>query len=620
MTMANISFFSRVRYLFGASTSGPGEAPEAAPPVSVREIFRRFWPYARPYRRWLYAVLALIMIAPVLSTANIWFFKVLVDKVLVPRDFSLFPWLAAAYIGVTLCAGLVSFSDRYLSTWLAERFLLDLRTDLFQHLHELSVEFLERRKIGDTLSRITGDIAAIENLVLSGLTQTLSYAFKILLFTGVLFVLSWQLAAVSLVAIPAFWLTARFFSHRIKAASREKRERTGSISSVAEESLNNAALVKAYGRENSETERLHRENVGSFAAELVATKLRALFTPLVQLLELAGVLIIVGLGTWQLTRNTITLGGLLVFLGVLSQLYSPVRGFGQLSNTVFAAAASAERVIELLDQQPTVRDPIRPRRLDRARGVITFDDVTFRYPHTERDALHRVSFAAAPGQTIALVGASGSGKSTAGKLLLRFYDPDSGAITLDGADLRSMQQKSVRNNVAVVLQDVLALDTTVRNNILWGKPDATDDEIVRAARAADAHEFITALPDGYETRVGPHGRLLSGGQRQRIAIARAMIRDAPILLLDEPTVGLDAASTERVLAPMRRLMAGRTTIVVSHDLITVRDADQILLLDHGRIAEAGTHPELLARDGRYAELYRLHERDHTAPVAAQGTA
>ncbi|PKW19063.1 ABC transporter ATP-binding protein [Saccharopolyspora spinosa] len=618
--MTNTNFFARIRYPFGVNTSSPGETPEAAPPVSVREIFRRFWPYLRPYRGWLCVVMTLILIAPVLDAATIWFFKILVDKVLVPRDFSLFFGLAAAYVVVTLLSGLISFGDRYLSTWLAERFLLELRTDLFRHLHELSVEFLERRKIGDTLSRITGDIAAIENLVLSGLTQTISYAFKIVLFTGALFVLSWQLAIASLVTIPAFWLTARFFSHRIKAASREKRQRTGSISSVAEESLSNAALVKAYGRENSETDRLHRENLGSFAAELVATRLKALFSPMIQLLELAGVLIIVGLGTWQLTQNAISLGGLLVFLGFLSQLYSPVRGFGQLSNTVFAAAASAERVIELLDQQPTVHDPIRPRRLNRARGVVAFDDVTFRYPHAERDVLHGISFTAAPGQTIALVGASGSGKSTTGKLLLRFYDPDSGAITLDGADLRSMQQKSVRHNVSVVLQDVLALDMSIRENIRWGKPDATDDEVVCAARAADAHEFITGLPDGYETRVGPHGRLLSGGQRQRIAIARAMIRDAPILLLDEPTVGLDAAATARVLAPLRRLMAGRTTIVVSHNLITVRDADQILLLDHGRIAEAGTHPELMGRGGRYAELYRLHERDHAAPDAERETA
>ncbi|MBB5152746.1 ABC transporter ATP-binding protein [Saccharopolyspora phatthalungensis] len=618
--MTNTNLFSRIRYLFGVSTSSPGETPEVAPPVSVREIFRRFWPYVRPYRGWLYVVMALILIAPILDTATIWFFKILVDKVLVPRDFGLFFGLAAAYVVVTLFAGLVAFGDRYLSTWLAERFLLELRTGLFRHLHELSVEFLERRKIGDTLSRITGDIAAIENLVLSGLTQTISYAFKIVLFTGALFVLSWQLAIVSLVTIPAFWLTARFFSHRIKAASREKRQRTGSISSVAEESLSNAALVKAYGRENAETDRLHRENLGSFAAELVATRLKALFSPMIQLLELAGVLIIVGLGTWQLTQNAISLGGLLVFLGFLSQLYSPVRGFGQLSNTVFAAAASAERVIELLDQRPTVHDPVRPRRLDRARGVVTFDDVTFRYPHAERDVLRGISFTAAPGQTIALVGASGSGKSTTGKLLLRFYDPDSGTITLDGTDLRSMRQKSVRHNVAVVLQDVLALDMSIRNNILWGKPDATEEEVVRAARAADAHEFITALPDGYETRVGPHGRLLSGGQRQRIAIARAMIRDAPILLLDEPTVGLDAAATARVLEPLRRLMEGRTTIVVSHNLITVRDADQILLLDHGRIAEAGTHPELIGRGGRYAELYRLHERDHAPPITARETA
>ncbi|WP_263248572.1 ABC transporter ATP-binding protein [Saccharopolyspora rosea] len=609
--------FSRIRSVFGVTSHGPGELAESAPAVAVREVFRRFWPYLRPYRRWLWVVLVLIVLAPLLDTIMIWFFKVLIDRVLVPRDFGLFFTLGAAYLGVTLLSGLVQFVDQYLSTWVAERFLLDLRTDLFGHLHQLSVGFLERRKTGDTLSRMTSDLAAIESLVLSGLAQALSYCFKIVLFAGALFLLSWQLAAVSLVTVPAFWLAAKYFSRRIKAASREKRQRTGSITSVAEESLSNAALVKAYGQERGETERLHRENLGSFAAELVATRLRSLFTPLVELLELFGVLIIVGLGTWQLVQNSISLGGLIVFLGYLSQLYAPVRGFGQLTNTLFAASAGAERVIELMDRRPEVRDPEQPTPLGRARGVVGFDDVAFRYPHADRDALHHVSFTAHPGQTLALVGASGSGKSTTGKLLLRFYDPTSGAVTLDGHDLRTLDQADVRRNIAVVLQDITVLDTTVRENIRWGKPDATDAEIVEAARAADAHEFITALPDGYDTRVGSHGRLLSGGQRQRISIARAMIRDAPILLLDEPTVGLDAASTERILEPLRRLMSGRTTIVVSHNLLTVRDADRILLLDHGRVTEAGTHEELLRHDGAYAHLYRLHRHDRPEPVAEQ---
>ncbi|MGW1680684.1 ABC transporter ATP-binding protein [Saccharopolyspora sp. NPDC002376] len=604
-----VSLLARLRALLSVPGAETDALVEQAPAVGVREIFRRFWPYARPYRRWWAFVVLLVLIGPLLDTATIWMFKILVDDVLVPRDFGLFFALGGAYLGITVLAGIVGFTDEYLSTWVAERFLLDLRTDLFGHLHGLSIGFLDRRKVGDTLSRLTGDVGAIENLVLSGTVQALSYLFKIVLFTGALFVLSWRLAVVSLIAVPAFWLAARYFSRRIKAASREKRRRSGTIGAVAEESLSNAALVKAYGRERAETERFHRENLGSFAAELVATRLHALFSPLVDLLELGGVLLIIGLGTWELTQGTITLGGLLVFLGYLSQLYSPVRGFGRLTNTVYAASAGAERIIELLDQVPDVRDPAHPRHLGRARGEVAFDAVSFRYQNTDRDAMHRVSFAVRPGQALALVGASGSGKSTVGKLLLRFYDPDSGAVTIDGLDLRAVEQQEVRHNISVVLQDVLVVDASVRDNIAWGRPEATDREVVRAAHAADAHEFITALPDGYRTTVGARGSLLSGGQRQRIAIARAMLRDAPILLLDEPTVGLDAASSARVLEPLRRLMVDRASIVIAHNLMTVREADQILLLDDGRIAESGTHTQLMRRNGRYASLYRLQQEE-----------
>jgi ABC-type multidrug transport system fused ATPase/permease subunit len=251
-----------------------------------------------------------------------------------------------------------------------------------------------------------------------------------------------------------------------------------------------------------------------------------------------------------------------------------------------------------------------------AAGSVVFDAVTFSYLGATRPTLDAISFTAMPGQKIALVGASGAGKSTVGKLLLRFYDPDSGQITLDGCDLRDLQLASLRGNMAVVLQETLVFDGTIRDNILWGKPDATEAEVIAAATAADAHEFISAFPDGYNTRIGQHGRLLSGGQRQRLAIARAMIRDAPVLLLDEPTTGLDAATAQRILAPMRRLMSGRTTLIISHNLLTVTDADQILFLDRGRITGAGTHYDLLFTNPDYAHLYRLHHqpRLHPEPI------
>jgi ATP-binding cassette, subfamily B, bacterial len=586
--------------------SSDGGLVEAAPAASLREVFRRFWPDARPFWRWLWVSLLLIIITPLVDTGAILLFKVLVDKVLTPRDFSAFPPVAAAFVGITLLVGALGFFGTYLGAWIGENFLHRMRTRVFAHLHTLSVSFFDRRPLGDLLSRLIGDVAAIESVVLSGVIGLIANVFKILVFATVLFFLDWRLALASMIAVPVFWLAARIFARRIKIASREVRRRAGSIGVVAEESLGNATLIQAYGREGAELDRFAAQSIGSVNAELAATRLGAMFSPLVDLIQVLGVLTILGVGIWELTAGNITLGGLLAFLVFLSQLYGPVQGLGALSTSLFAAAAAAERIIELLDEQPSVTAPEQPIPIGRARGQLCLERVSFTYPHTQTDVLKDVSFTAQPGQTTAIVGASGAGKTTLLKLLLRFYDPTTGRITLDGHDLRELDPEELRANIAIVLQETLLLDGTIADNIRAGRPEATKDELVTAAKAADAHEFIAALPEGYQTRIGQRGRLLSGGQRQRIAIARAMIRDAPILLLDEPTTSLDADAAQRILAPLRRLMTGRTTIIISHNLLTVTDADQIIYIEHGRITETGTHDQLLTKSNQYAHLYYLH--------------
>ncbi|MFD5121324.1 ABC transporter ATP-binding protein [Streptomyces sp. NPDC058385] len=589
-----------------------------APPLPPREVFRRFWPYTRGRRRWLVPLVLFSLIGPLVDAAELWLFKIVVDEVLVPRDLGPFLWIAPTYLGLIVGSGILGFTDDMTSTWVSERFLLALRCDVFRHVQGLSLGFFERRRLGDVLSRVTGDVDAVETFLLSGVADALYQVIRLGVFLGLLLYLQWDLTLLALVIVPLFWSAARHFSRLIKEASRERRRRSGSLSAVAEESLSNVALVQAYNRQSWQEHRFERENVGKFRAAMASARIRAVYRPLVEIIEVSGALAVMGLGTWKLAQGQLTLGGLLVFLALIGKLYSPIRDLSRLGNSFYAASASAERIIELLDQRPQVVEAATARRTGRARGDVEFDGVSFRYPGTTRRALSGVSFRVAPGETLALVGASGAGKSTVAKLQLRFYDPDQGTVRLDGRDLRDLFLSDVRESVAVVLQETLVFHGTVRENIAYGRPEATEAEIVAAARAADAHDFIQRLPAGYDTMVGQSGRTLSGGQRQRLAIARAMIRDAPVLLLDEPTTGLDVQSGRRIMGPLRRLMAGRTTIVISHNLLTVRDATRIVVLDRGRVVESGSHDSLLVHGGMYAGLHRLHAV--TSPAQAGSSA
>ena len=519
----------------------------AAPPVPIREIIRRFWPDLRA-DRWL-LLLGLLAVAalPAIMTIEVWLFQILVDSVLVPQVLGPLGWLALAYLVLNLCSGGLSYTDEYVAARVGGRFLVRLRSRLFAHLHRLSLPTLDRRHLGDLVSRLSGDVAAIESLFVSGLTSVVSAVFQLVFFIGALLLLDWQLALASLVLAPLFWGTARFYAGRLKRASREKRRRTGSLSSIAEESLSSAALVQSHGLQTQEADRFHSQADDVYEAELAAAKLRGLYPVVVHLFELAGMLAAIVLGAWAMADGRLTLGGLLAFLAYLGMLYRPVQELGDIAGVIFSASAGAERVLELLDTPAGITERPGARGLHRVRGRLDLESISYHYPEAPAPTLRNADLRVHPGEVVALLGPSGVGKSTVAKLLSRLIDPDAGAVRLDGHDLRDLRLSTVRAAIGVVLQETLVFDASIRDNLLLGRPTATEVEMTWALGQVDALDFVHALPDGLDSRVGQKGRSLSGGQRQRIALARTLLRDSPVLILDEPTNGLDSATAGRVL-------------------------------------------------------------------------
>jgi subfamily B ATP-binding cassette protein MsbA len=557
----------------------------AAPAVPPRELIRRFWPFARPYRRVIAAGIVLVALLPAVQAAEIWMFKLIVDEVIAPADLGALPWIAAVVVGLTLVGAALSFGEDYAWTWAGERFLLDLRATFFSHLQLLSFDTLDRRRLGDLIARLSGDVQAIEGFVLGGVGEAISAIARIVFFAGALFLLDWQLALYALALAPPFYLATRYFARLARHAAREKRRRSGALSAVAEESLANTALVQSMGRAEHERGRLLHEGAGVVDAELAAARVSGTFSGLVALVEVAGLLAVVAFGTWAVQDDRLTIGGLLAFLAYLTQLLRPIGDLSQLAASLLAASAGGERVLELLDRRPLVRERPAPVTLERALGKIELDGVTFAYPGVPEPVLDGLSLAVAPGEVVALTGPSGSGKSTLARLLLRFADPQAGQVRLDGYDLRELALDSVRGSVAALLQETLLFDASVRDNIAFGRAGARSAEIEDAARAAGAHEFLSALPEGYDTRVGQRGRRLSGGQRRRVEIARTLLRGAPVVVLDEPTAGLDAEAAEQLVGPLRALLRARTAVLITHDPRLLRFADRVVRLEGGRIAE-----------------------------------
>jgi ATP-binding cassette subfamily B protein len=572
---------------------------------SWRRTVRRVSTLARltaPYKLRTTLAIASLLAATVTALAPPYLAKLALDEGIRKDDFRLLVLVVVAFLVAGVLNLAASSAQTYFTGWTGERILADLRNKLFRHLQRLSLGFFERNRAGVIISRLTNDVEALDQLVTDGVTTLFQSTLILAGSAVILFVLDWRLALATLTVTPLMFAATTAFRIYSSRAYRSVRERLGLVTATLAEDIAGIRVVQSFTREPANERNFRGVNASYRAANHRTVVTNGLYFPFVDLLSSAATAVVLGYGGWLFFHGEVSEGTLLAFLLYLSNFFDPVQQLSQLYNTFLSAVAALDKIMEVLDEEPEIRDSAGAVALPRIEGRVAFEDVRFGYGKGP-EVLHGIDLDVPAGTTVALVGHTGAGKSTIAKLLARFYDPRDGRITIDGHDLRRVRQESLRRQLGIVPQEGFLFAGTVHDNIAFGTPGATREDVVRAAKVVGAHEFVARLEDGYDTHLQERGTRLSLGQRQLVAFARALLADPRILVLDEATSSVDIGTERKIEQALRRLLADRTAFIIAHRLSTIRDADLIVVLEHGRVVEQGSHAELMARRGLYTSLY-----------------
>ncbi len=573
--------------------------------------YLRLLEHLKPYKFRLFVAAICTALASAGTVVLPWIIKDLVDQVLSEKDAEKLTYIALSVVVIFLFRGFFFYGQSYLISYVGQRVVIDIRREVFKKIQRLSMAFYDKNKTGTIMSYVTNDVNALQTGLVDNIVEMITESVILIASIVAMIYLDWKLFLFSLCTFPVVIMFIDFFGKKIRASGSRIQGATADLTSILQEVVSSARVIKSFVREAYEIERFEAQNMHNFRAQMKYVKLSATLTPTIEFVAAIGVTMILWFGGNSVIDGDITAGALVAFLTYAVNISNPIKRLSKVIANIQRALAAADRVFDVLDLPELIQNKSNAQLLPHVKGNVSFNNVSFAY-NTDEPILDNVSFSVTPGQVVALVGPSGAGKSTVASLLPRFYDVTGGSIVIDGLDIRDVTMESLREQVGIVPQETMLFNGSVYDNILYGRLDATEEEVMAASKAANAHNFITELPNGYDTQLGDRGVNISGGQRQRIAIARAILKNPQILILDEATSALDTESERVVQEALDRLMVGRTSFVIAHRLSTVKNADKILVMEKGQIVEEGNHDELMAKDGLYAHLYQIQYRNKEA--------